>query len=272
MKQRGRGTIVNIGWDQAETGMAGDSGELFSATKGAVAAFTRSLAQSLAPAVRVNCVAPGLDPNRMGPTSQRLLATARVERIAARAVGDAGRRGTRGPVSGFAGRQFHHRPGDRRQRRAEVSRHGRERHLCAENPLRHRAAGGACARRNAGQTRAAGRFRVHDRRARNHRGGADDARVDRPAHSRAAGHDPRAAARLLRGRFGADWPRPPACRSSAARAICGRLPEFFGQPPPAGRLRPARHPNRGRDQSLPAADARRNSGRSRTHWRPTAPT
>ncbi|MEX2139726.1 MAG: SDR family oxidoreductase [Pirellulales bacterium] len=59
MKQRGRGAIVNIGWDQVEYGMAGDSGELFAATKGAVMAFTRSAAQSLAPQVRVNCVAPG---------------------------------------------------------------------------------------------------------------------------------------------------------------------------------------------------------------------
>lgn len=59
MKNRGQGTIVNIGWDQAEQGMAGDSGELFAATKGAVMAFTRSLARSLAPEVRVNCVAPG---------------------------------------------------------------------------------------------------------------------------------------------------------------------------------------------------------------------
>jgi 3-oxoacyl-[acyl-carrier protein] reductase len=59
MKQRGAGVIVNVGWDQAESGMAGDSGELFSATKGAIMAFSRSLAQSLAPQVRVNCVAPG---------------------------------------------------------------------------------------------------------------------------------------------------------------------------------------------------------------------
>jgi 3-oxoacyl-[acyl-carrier protein] reductase len=51
--------IINIGWDQAEHGMAGDSGELFAATKGAVMAFTRSLAKSLAPEVRVNCIAPG---------------------------------------------------------------------------------------------------------------------------------------------------------------------------------------------------------------------
>jgi 3-oxoacyl-[acyl-carrier protein] reductase len=53
------GSIVTIGWDQAETGMAGDSGEMYAAVKGAVMAFTRSLARSLAPAVRVNCVAPG---------------------------------------------------------------------------------------------------------------------------------------------------------------------------------------------------------------------
>jgi 3-oxoacyl-[acyl-carrier protein] reductase len=59
MKQRGEGVILNIGWDQAELGMAGDSGELFAATKGAVMAFTRSLAMSLAPEVRVNCIAPG---------------------------------------------------------------------------------------------------------------------------------------------------------------------------------------------------------------------
>ena len=39
--------------------MAGDSGELFATIKGAVMAFSRSLAQSLAPEVRVNCLAPG---------------------------------------------------------------------------------------------------------------------------------------------------------------------------------------------------------------------
>ncbi len=54
-----RAAIVNTGWDQAETGMGGDSGEMFTAIKGAVMAFTKSLAKSLAPEVRVNCVAPG---------------------------------------------------------------------------------------------------------------------------------------------------------------------------------------------------------------------
>ena len=51
--------IVNMGWDQAAQGMAGESGEMFSTTKGAIMAMSRSLAQSLAPIVRVNCLAPG---------------------------------------------------------------------------------------------------------------------------------------------------------------------------------------------------------------------
>jgi 3-oxoacyl-[acyl-carrier protein] reductase len=59
MKAQGSGSIVTMGWDQAETGMAGDSGELFAATKGAIMAFTRSLALSLAPTVRANALAPG---------------------------------------------------------------------------------------------------------------------------------------------------------------------------------------------------------------------
>jgi 3-oxoacyl-[acyl-carrier protein] reductase len=59
MKAAGGGVLLNMGWDQAETGMEGDSGELFAAAKGAVMAFTRSLALSLAPEVRVCCLAPG---------------------------------------------------------------------------------------------------------------------------------------------------------------------------------------------------------------------
>jgi 3-oxoacyl-[acyl-carrier protein] reductase len=59
MKAAGAGVILTMGWDQAETGMEGPSGELFAASKGAVMAFTRSLALSLAPHVRVNGLAPG---------------------------------------------------------------------------------------------------------------------------------------------------------------------------------------------------------------------
>ncbi len=59
MRAAGHGVILNVGWDQAESGMEGDSGQLFAATKGAVMAFTKSLARTLAPQVRVNCLAPG---------------------------------------------------------------------------------------------------------------------------------------------------------------------------------------------------------------------
>jgi len=52
-------SMVHIGWDQAEHGMEGDSGQYFSATKAAIAAFSRSLAKSVAPHIRVNCIAPG---------------------------------------------------------------------------------------------------------------------------------------------------------------------------------------------------------------------
>ena len=64
-------TILNVGWDQAERGMGGDSGEMFAATKGAVMAFTRSLALSLAPIVRVNAVAPGWIRTAWGDSASR---------------------------------------------------------------------------------------------------------------------------------------------------------------------------------------------------------
>jgi len=71
MKAQGGGSIVTMGWDQAETGMEGDSGELFAATKGAVMAFTRSLALSLAPTVRVNVIAPGWIKTDWGETAPK---------------------------------------------------------------------------------------------------------------------------------------------------------------------------------------------------------
>lgn len=69
MKERGRGSIITIGWDQAETGMGGDSPQLFAAVKGAVMCFTRSLALDLAPEVRVNCIAPGWIRTAWGETA-----------------------------------------------------------------------------------------------------------------------------------------------------------------------------------------------------------
>jgi 3-oxoacyl-[acyl-carrier protein] reductase len=65
----GQSSIVNIGWDQADRGMEGDSGELFSVAKNAIMGFTRSLAVSLAPEVRVNCIAPGWIKTAWGETA-----------------------------------------------------------------------------------------------------------------------------------------------------------------------------------------------------------
>jgi len=72
MVGQGHGSIITVGWDQAETGMEGDSGELFGATKAAVMAFSRSLALSLAPHVRVNNVAPGWIKTAWGDTAPTL--------------------------------------------------------------------------------------------------------------------------------------------------------------------------------------------------------
>ena len=57
--QSSGGAIINVGWDGSQRGMAGDAGELFATSKAAIEGFSRSLAASLAPRVRVNCLAPG---------------------------------------------------------------------------------------------------------------------------------------------------------------------------------------------------------------------
>ena len=53
-----------MSWDHVTTGMAGDDPQLFSAVKGGVLAFSKSLARALAPEVRVNVLSPGLDRDR----------------------------------------------------------------------------------------------------------------------------------------------------------------------------------------------------------------
>jgi 3-oxoacyl-[acyl-carrier protein] reductase len=53
------GVIINMSWDHVLTGMAGRNPELFAAVKGGVLAFSKALARSVAPRVRVNVVAPG---------------------------------------------------------------------------------------------------------------------------------------------------------------------------------------------------------------------
>jgi 3-oxoacyl-[acyl-carrier protein] reductase len=64
--QAGGGVIVNMSWDHVSAGMEGDNPELFSAVKGGVLSYSRSLARSLAPEVRVNVVSPGWIETRFG--------------------------------------------------------------------------------------------------------------------------------------------------------------------------------------------------------------
>lgn len=52
-------SLIFVGWDQALKGMEGDAGQMFSPVKAAVMGYAASLAQSMAPKIRVNTVAPG---------------------------------------------------------------------------------------------------------------------------------------------------------------------------------------------------------------------
>jgi 3-oxoacyl-[acyl-carrier protein] reductase len=59
MGRQGSGAIVNMSWDHDAAGTEGAVAEVFSATKGGVEAFSKNLARRVAPAVRVNVLAPG---------------------------------------------------------------------------------------------------------------------------------------------------------------------------------------------------------------------
>jgi 3-oxoacyl-[acyl-carrier protein] reductase len=58
MGERG-GVIINMSWDHVGQGMAGENPTLYAAAKGGIASFSRSLARSVAPQIRVNILAPG---------------------------------------------------------------------------------------------------------------------------------------------------------------------------------------------------------------------
>src|SRR5207237_5419924 len=71
MVSQGSGRVVNVAWD---AGRVGSSGEVvYSACKGGVIAFTKSIAREMARhGIRANCVCPG-------PTDTPLLAEIRSE-------------------------------------------------------------------------------------------------------------------------------------------------------------------------------------------------
>lgn len=62
-------SLVFISWDQACRGMEGDAGQMFGPVKAAVAAFAASLAQTVAPEIRVNTISPGWIRTSWGETT-----------------------------------------------------------------------------------------------------------------------------------------------------------------------------------------------------------
>lgn len=59
MRAGAGGVILNMSWDHVTQGMKGENPILYSAAKGAIASFSRSLAREVAPQIRVNILAPG---------------------------------------------------------------------------------------------------------------------------------------------------------------------------------------------------------------------
>ena len=62
------GSIINMSWDLALRGMPGRNPEMFAAVKAGVSGYTRALARSLAPQIRVNEIAPGWIETRFAAT------------------------------------------------------------------------------------------------------------------------------------------------------------------------------------------------------------
>lgn len=63
------GVIINMSWDHVLFGMEGTNPQMFSAVKGGILSFSKSLARSVAPKVRVNILAPGWIETEFAATS-----------------------------------------------------------------------------------------------------------------------------------------------------------------------------------------------------------
>jgi 3-oxoacyl-[acyl-carrier protein] reductase len=57
--QESGGVIINMSWDHVTVGMQGTNPQIYGAAKGGVMTFSKCLARSVAPRVRVNVLAPG---------------------------------------------------------------------------------------------------------------------------------------------------------------------------------------------------------------------
>jgi len=59
MQQQGHGLIINMSWDLALHGFAGRNPQMFATVKAGVIGFSKAIAKSYGPEVRVNVLAPG---------------------------------------------------------------------------------------------------------------------------------------------------------------------------------------------------------------------
>ncbi len=87
--ERGEGAMVNVASVWGETG--GSCESVYSASKGAVIAFTKALAKELAPSrITVNCVSPGVIDTKMNARLTQAERAALAEEIPLGRVGEAG--------------------------------------------------------------------------------------------------------------------------------------------------------------------------------------
>ena len=66
--QESGGVIINMSWDHVSFGMQGTNPQIYGAAKGGITTFSKCLARSLAPRVRVNVLAPGWIETAFGRT------------------------------------------------------------------------------------------------------------------------------------------------------------------------------------------------------------
>ena len=84
--------------------MKGENPGLYSAAKGGIASFSKSLARDVAPDIRVNILAPGFIETAFGEGADRKFRQARHPADPAGTLGHAGRCGRRRGLSGIGRR------------------------------------------------------------------------------------------------------------------------------------------------------------------------
>jgi len=122
MKAAGSGIILNMSWDLALHGMEGRNPEMFAAVKAGILGFSKCLARSYAPEVRVNDLAPGWIETAFAKETMRPEAHDAIVRThALAAFRHPGRRGPRRALPGLGRSRVYHRTDLAREWRIRIS-------------------------------------------------------------------------------------------------------------------------------------------------------